>query len=108
MIDSAQVLRSAMPDGVRAGRHGQFVLRAGVGAGAPASPPPSGAAAMFPPLRRHVRPMRPERAGKLWLARLHELMAAAGSSEEDADRTGEAAADAGPVPAPEEQAAGAP
>ena len=71
-------------------------------------PPPSGAGAMFPPLRRHVRPLRPERAGKLWLARLHELMAAAETSEGDADRTGEAAADAGPVPAPEEQAAGAP
>ena len=52
--------------------------------------------------------MRPERAGKLWLARLHELTAAAGTSEGNADRTGEAAADAGPVPAPEEQAAGAP
>ena len=53
-------------------------------------------------------PMRPERAGKLWLARLHEPMTAAGTSEGDADRTGEAAADAGPVPAPEEQAVGAP
>ena len=38
-------------------------------------PPPSGAAAMFPPLRRQVRPMRPERAGRLWFARLQELTA---------------------------------
>ena len=88
-------------------------------------PPPSGAAAMFPPLRRHVRPMRPERAGKLWLAKLYELTADAGTSEGDADRTGETAADAGtsegdadrtgetaadagPVPETEEQVASAP
>ena len=71
-------------------------------------PPPSGAAAMFPPLRRQVRPVRPERAGRLWLAKLHEPTADAGTSEGDADRTGETAADAGPVPETEEQAASAP
>ena len=117
MIDSTQALRDAIEN---------FIARrepSPTGSGGPpratrpscrrwrggarrASPPPTGA--MFPPLRRHVRPMRPERAGKLWLAKLHELTAAAGTSEGDADRTGEAAADAGPVPAPEEQAAGAP
>ena len=37
---------------------------------------------MFPPLRRHIRLMRPERAGKLWLARLHELMTAFGDEAE--------------------------
>ena len=46
-------------------------------------PPASGAGAMFPPLRRHVRPMRPERAAKLWLARLRELMANDGASDSD-------------------------
>ena len=71
-------------------------------------PPPSGAAAMFPPLRCQVRPVRPERAGRLWLAKLYELTADAGTSEGDADRTGETAADTGPVPEAEEQAASAP
>ena len=71
-------------------------------------PPPSGAAAMFPPLRRHVRPVRPERAGKLWLAKLHELMPAPETPEGVADRTGETAEDAGPLPETEAQAASAP
>lgn len=46
-------------------------------------PPPSGAAAMFPPLRRHVRPMRPERAARLWLARLQKLTADDGAYDSD-------------------------
>lgn len=71
-------------------------------------PPPSGAAAMFPPLRRHVRPLRPERAGKLWLAKLHELMPAPETPEGVADRPGETAEDAGPLPETEAQAASAP
>ncbi len=66
-------------------------------------PPPSGAGAMFPPLRRRVRPMRPERAARLWLARLHELSASA---------EGEAARSPEPVAAdtddPETGAAAAP
>ena len=41
-----------------------------------------GVGAMFPPLRRRIRPIRPERAAKLWLARLHEL---SGSAEGTAD-----------------------
>ena len=71
-------------------------------------PPPSGAAAMFPPLRHHVRPMRPERAGKLWLAKLRELTADAEPPGGEADpiRPDEAAADDGRAPVPEE--AGAP
>ena len=61
---------------------------------------------MFPPLRRHVRPLRPERAGKLWL-RLHELMTAFGDEAEavvssDTVSAGESASE------PEERAAGAP
>lgn len=71
-------------------------------------PPPSGAAAMLPPLRRRIRPVRPERAGRLWLAKLREPTADAGTSEGDAARPGETAADAGPVPETEEQAASAP
>ena len=38
-----------------------------------------GAGAMFPPLRRRIRPMRPERAAGLWLARLRELSASSDS-----------------------------
>ena len=41
-----------------------------------------GAGAMFPPLRRRIHPMRPERAAQLWLARLREL---SGSAEGAAD-----------------------
>ena len=67
-------------------------------------PPPSGAAAMFPPLRRQVRPMHPERAGRLWLARLQELTADAEPPGGAADpiRPDEAAADDGRAPVPEE------
>lgn len=67
-------------------------------------PPPSGAAAMFPPLRRQVRPVRPERAGRLWLARLRELTvnAEAPGGEANPIRHDEAAADDGRAPAPEE------
>ena len=70
-------------------------------------PPASGAGAMFPPLRRHVRPMRPERAGRLWLARLRELTADAEASGGEANpvRPDEAAADDGRAPAPEETGA---
>lgn len=73
-------------------------------------PPPSGAAAMFPPLRRRVRPVRPERAGRLWLAKLHEPMPASENSgdRDDAAQILKAAAEAGPVPETEEQAASAP
>ena len=71
-------------------------------------PPPPGAAAMFPPLRRHVRPMRPERAGKLWLAKLRELTAdpEPPGGEANPIRHDEAAADDARAPVPEE--AGAP
>ena len=67
-----------------------------------------GAGVMLPPLRRQIRPVRPERAGRLWLAKLHEPTADAGTSEGEADRTGETAADVGPVPETGEQAASAP
>ena len=69
-----------------------------------------GADVMFPPLRRHLRPMRPERAGRLWLAKLHEPMPASENSgdRDDAAQILKAAADAVPVPETEEQAASAP
>ena len=60
-------------------------------------PPPSGAGAMFPPLRRRVRPLHPDRAARLWLARLHELSA---SAEGEAARS--------PEPVATGEAAGAP
>ena len=62
---------------------------------------------MFPPLRRHVRPMRPERAGKLWLARLHELMTAF-SDEAEAVVSSDTASAGEPASEPEEQAGVAP
>ena len=62
---------------------------------------------MFPPLRRHVRPMRPERAGKLWLARLHELMTAFGDEAEEVVSLDTVSAGE-PASEPEERAAGAP
>ena len=70
-------------------------------------PAASGADALFPPLRRQVRPMRPERAGRLWLARLRELMAA---SCDGTDATGLAETAAGHEsdPGAEEAPAGAP
>ena len=116
MIDSTQALRDAIEN---------FIARrepSPTGSGGPpratrpscqrwrggarrASPPPTGA--MFPPLRRHVRPLRPERAGKLWLARLHELTAAFGDEAEavvssDTVSAGESASE------PEERAGVAP
>ena len=59
---------------------------------------------MFPPLRRHVRPMRPERAGKLWLARLHELTAAAETFEAEAVVSSDTASAGEPASEPEERA----
>ena len=70
-------------------------------------PPPSGAGAMFPPLRRHIRPMRPERARKLWLARLHELTAASGD-EAEAVAYSDTAPAGEPASEPEERAGATP
>ena len=66
-----------------------------------------GAGAMFPPLRRRIRPMRPERAAGLWLSRLRELSASSGGTDDGSQSSEPEAADAGD-PRVEASAAGAP
>ena len=66
-----------------------------------------GAGAMFPPLRRRIRPMRPERAAGLWLSRLRELSASSGGTDDGSRSSEPGAADAGD-PRVEASAAGAP
>ena len=58
------------------------------GAGIPAEP-----GVAFPPLRRRVKPMDPDKAAKLWLARFHELSGpprgGAGGASAGGNRTAE-------------------
>ena len=48
-----------------------------------------GANALFPPLKRRIRPLRPERAARLWLARVRELAGTwdGDAGDPDADET---------------------
>ena len=43
----------------------------------------SGSALAFPPCRRRIRPLAPERAARMWLGRFHELRAKDGGKSAD-------------------------
>ena len=60
------------------------------GAGIPAEP-----GLVFPPLRRRIKPVDPDKAAKLWLARFHELSGPPQGGAGGASAVGNRAADSG-------------